>query len=795
MNNPVEVELKEKNKSLHFLNRLACELAEQVTSEYLAVFLARKLKEFTEAVFVTYSVYDREKKVLVIQHIETGQSVLNNVTKVAGQKILQTNSPVSDEIYREMVHEIIGIRHSLTEATFGAISPNIDKALKKVTGITHFYGISYVIAGELYGTSLLGFKAEQAVPSNELLESFAHMAAISLRRKKAEDLSREREEKYRLLIENQGEGIGIVDPEENFLFANPAAEQIFGVSPGQLVKRNLKEFIVPEHLSMIMIESKNRIKTGKSSYEIDIVTPAGQRRNVLVTATPQVNEKQEHIGSFGIFRDITDRKQTEFALLKSEELYRNLVERMPDGVYKSTHNGRFVEVNKAMVRMLGYESKEELLSIDIKTQLYFQPSDRESLVLQEKLEELGIYPLKKKDGSAIWVEDHGWYIQDENENIIFHEGILRDVSERKKAEDALHESDERYRVFINATKDMAFMKDESFKYQLVNHALTEFFGKEEALILGTTDYSLMSYEAADRCHITDLGALECDTVVVSEEVIEGHIYETHKFKIPLSNGRSGIGGYIRDITERREAEIKLIKQAEELKALNSTREKFFSIIAHDLKSPFNAISGFSELLLENYHELDGDAVKRSLQAISGASKQAFSLLENLLIWSRSQTGQITYNPEEIDLHEKVSGILNLLEMQTDKKQIYIESDISSPFTMTADKNMIGTILRNLLTNAVKFTPRGGKIKISAEKQAGLIIITVSDTGIGISPENLDNIFRIDSKTSTPGTEKEKGSGLGLIICRDFIEKHGGKIWGDSEVGQGSTFRFSIPNIN
>ncbi len=595
---------------------------------------------------------------------------------------------------------------------------------------------------------------------------------------------------YRELVDGMNDTVWVIDLNGNLLDVNKTAETTLGYSKDEFLKMGL--FGIDASLTKETIRSlvKNMPREKLQIFETAHKTKSGKIIPVEVSSSI-INYLGEK-AILSLARDISDRKQAAFDLHKSEELYRNLIERTPDGVYKSTHEGRFVEVNPAMVKMLGYNSKEELMAIDIKTQLYFEPTDRESLTLLERFEELGIFRLKKKDGSELWVEDHGWYIHDEKGEILFHEGILRDISERKHAEDALRASEERYRVFINATKDMVFLKDEKFQHLLVNDALATFFNRDMNQIIGQPDVGLMPENVAKHCRETDLKALASNKLVVSEEVIQDKIYETNKFRVPLGKGRYGIGGYIRDVTEKRRSELQMIKQAEELKELNATKDKFFSIIAHDLKGPFNSILGFSDLLLENYRDLDGDTLEKSLQAIHGASNQAYALLENLLLWSRAQTGRVDYNPEVIYLQEKVLENIRLLKFQANKKNIQLTSNIPSNLKVLADRNMMGTIMRNLLTNAIKFTNRNGKIEVSAIVKNQQVEISVADNGIGIPKENFDKIFCIDSKTSTPGTEKEKGSGLGLILCKEFAERNGGKIWVESELEKGSTFRFTIP---
>ncbi len=493
-------------------------------------------------------------------------------------------------------------------------------------------------------------------------------------RKRVEKELTESEERYRLLIESQGEGLGVVDPDENFTFVNPAAEAIFGVEPGKLLGRNLKEFMTPEYFEQILQESGKRSNKERSTYEVDVLSQDGEHKNLLITATPQTNAEGEYIGTFGVFRDITDRKQAEERLRQSEMKYRSLIETMPDGVYRSTPEGKFVEVNQAMVEILGYASKEELMAIDIKTQLYFNPEDRDSPVLQYDDKNMDVYPLKKKDGTIVWVEDHGWYVKDENDQIIFREGISRDVTDRKITEMQMH------------------------------------------------------------------------------------------------------------------------KYSEELEELNATKDKLFSIIAHDLKSPFNSIIGLSELIKKEAKYMDVVTIEQFAGVINTTSNNTYRLLENLLDWARVQQSRMPFNPGAILLNKAVGEVIELMLERANSKMIAIINYIPDNLIVYADENMLKTVLRNLISNAVKFTPINGKVEINAVQMPGEVLISVKDTGVGIKADDISKLFRIDSNFTRRGTENEKGTGLGLILCKEFVEKHGGRIWVESETGKGSTFTFSIRQI-
>lgn len=242
------------------------------------------------------------------------------------------------------------------------------------------------------------------------------------------------------------------------------------------------------------------------------------------------------------------------------------------------------------------------------------------------------------------------------------------------------------------------------------------------------------------------------------------------------------------------ANKKLVESEHNLKDLNATKDKFFSIIGHDLRNPLNALIGFSELIAANSREFSKEDIHRYSVIINESAKNIHQLIENLLNWSRAQTGNIDFSPAHIPLSDFVSEIHKVLKINADNKNIRIDIDIPETIKVFADKNLLSTILRNLISNAVKFTTEGGKVFITAEEDNGKILVSVTDTGIGMNQEQVDLLFTLGTSKSTPGTTKEQGTGLGLILCKEFIEMHDGEIWAESEQGKGSTFKFTIPDI-
>ncbi len=247
-----------------------------------------------------------------------------------------------------------------------------------------------------------------------------------------------------------------------------------------------------------------------------------------------------------------------------------------------------------------------------------------------------------------------------------------------------------------------------------------------------------------------------------------------------------------DIRKIKEAEEEIAKQRDHLKELNAAKDKFFSIIAHDLKNPFSVLLSVTEALLEGFSQMSDEEKNVAIQRIHKSANLLFNLLDNLLQWSMTQTGRLTFHPEKADLRTIVFGTASLLRMNAENKHINLSTDIPEKTYVRADVDMVKTVIRNLLTNAIKFNTEGGKVKVTANKKKGYYEISVSDSGIGLSKEDQEKLFRIDVKNKSIGTSKEKGTGLGLILCKEYIEKNGGRIWVESEPGKGSDFIFTLP---
>lgn len=229
-----------------------------------------------------------------------------------------------------------------------------------------------------------------------------------------------------------------------------------------------------------------------------------------------------------------------------------------------------------------------------------------------------------------------------------------------------------------------------------------------------------------------------------------------------------------------------------LEELNKTKDKLFSIIAHDLRSPFNGILGFSELIINNLENLKATEIKKHIGIINSSSKNTLILLDNLLNWGKSQTGQIRFNPKKISIASIIRETIQTSNSSAKIKNISLNFNELKEVIVSADENMLLVVLRNLMSNAIKFTKVGGQINITVTYEYNQVKISTSDNGVGIKEEIRKNLFKTTTNTTSLGTENENGSGLGLILCKEFVEKHGGNIWVESKLGKGSDFKFTLP---
>ena len=501
-----------------------------------------------------------------------------------------------------------------------------------------------------------------------------------------------------------------------------------------------------------------------------------------------------------------ERKRAEDELRESENIFRRVFNESADPILLLDETG-FTNCNAATVSILGYSTKKELLN---KRPWELSPEKQPDGLLSSIKAEMMINEAiekgynrfewihKKKDGSDLPVEVMLTSIQLKGKPILYT--VWRDITERMQAEEKLRNERLLLRTVIDNIPATIYCKDVDGHKTLANRAELKMIGaKSEDEVLGKTDFDLYPKEIADEYFADDQTVIKnLEPVINREELFidgKGEQRWLLTSKIPMLDDYGGVIGLVgigRDITERVKITKEIQERNEQLTKLNAEKDKFFSIIAHDLKSPFTGLLGLTELMVDCSDSFTKEEFIEYSNSINQASQKLYKLLENLLEWAQVQRGTITFTPMNLDLAKIVSHSIDTIYQRAIQKQVTIINEITTSQQVFTDEKMTETVLRNLLSNAVKFTKSGGKIFVKAETiDDNTIRVSVEDTGVGIPQKDIERLFKIEEKVSSQGTEGESSTGLGLLLCKEFVEMHGGKIWVESENGKGSKFSFTI----
>jgi PAS domain S-box-containing protein len=624
-------------------------------------------------------------------------------------------------------------------------------------------------------------------------------------RKKTQIALEESELKYRSLIENLNEAVLYQDNKNIIIFTNKRFCELFGYGINELEGTNGYDLLYDKNdIEFINGKNNERVKGISDSYEIRLKKKNGDLVWCHINGTPYHDAAGNIVGSITIISDITEHKKSKEALSEYEAKFQAIFESSVDAI-GVTINGINILNNPAFVLLFGYNDANE---IEGKSEINFiASSERERIMEYTKNRIIGkpvpsSYVTKglRKDGSEFSLEVHvsGYKLGGE----IYEIAILRDITEFEKTEKALRDSEEGYRSLVNTSPDAINVINLEGDIVFLNQRTVEMFGYGDSdEVVGKALSSLIVEEEWEDAKekINEIitygysGNIERRMIKKDGTVFPADINAS---LIRNSEGNpTAIVAIIRDISKRKHTEEKLRKFAEEQAELNATKDKFYSIIAHDLKSPFQTILGYSEMLDKNIEELEIPRISEYARNIYESANETFNLLDDLLKWTGSQTGRINALPEIIYVKELIDSTTKIFRENADSKKISLTSKVTGDLFVSADRNMITTILRNLLSNAIKFTRAEGEINLTAEEYNGNILISVIDSGIGIPEENIPKLFRVEKAFSTAGTEKEKGTGLGLVICKEFVEKNNGTLSVESTPGKGSKFIVSLPKLD
>ena len=496
--------------------------------------------------------------------------------------------------------------------------------------------------------------------------------------------------------------------------------------------------------------------------------------------------------------DIIEHKKLEEKLL----FINKAVESISDAISISDINGRHFYQNKAFSDLFEYATAEE-----------FEAAGGEAIIVKDKKASkffsnnimngkswAGELEMVTKRGHVFTAFERADGIRDKGGNIIGFINVITNITEYKQIVLALTESETKFKEIINQINEGIFVYDEQGKIIVWNKSAEKMSGINAIDILNKDivdiQHQLTSHTLKDKKHIENIikniVTIQTPEVfnrtydVEIEELNSGNLKNIQSIVFPIKlNEYNLFCTVFRDTTEIKQYEKQLLK-------LIVDKDRFISILAHDLKSPFNSLLGLSEELSESILQFDIDEIKNLAYLINKSARSTYNLLEDILMWARTQSGKIPFEQRSLSFADICKNILEILTPSANAKNITINYFAAEKLNVFADVYMLKTVLRNLVSNAIKFTNKNGAININAEENSENVKISVSDNGIGIEADNIIKLFDMSQIYSTIGTAKEGGTGLGLLLCREFVERHGGKIWVESEKGKGSNFKFTLP---
>ena len=661
--------------------------------------------------------------------------------------------------------------------------------------------------------------------------------------KRVEKTLQESEKKYEDLFEKSDDANLLIN-NGNFVDCNQAAVKMLRFTSKQEVLGAHPSVLSPE------FQPDGKASAEKANEMMHIALKKGSHRfdwyhkradgevfpvEVLLTA---IDANPDNFTLYTVWRDISDHKRAEEALKHEHILLRTVIDNLPDAIYAKDTECRKTLTNKTDLQNMGCEKEEDAIG---KTDFDFFPPKVAEIFYNDdqKIIREGQPVFNReefffdKNGNKNWLLTSKLPLRDENGNTIGLIGIGHNITNRKKSEliheavyqisEAAHGVSDLYSLYkiihevvstlMSATNFYIALYDEKADLLTFPYMVDEFDPPYEPKKpgKGLTEYILRKGEAflIDMDKDLELRATgEAELVGTPSEIWLGvplkvggktiGVIVVQDYKDPKAYGEDElqllifVSEQIAQVIERKKREEEIKQYTEALRQSNQTKDKLFSIIAHDLRSPFHPILSLAEILSTDTETLEREEIKLFSSEIFNAANSAFALMENLLEWSRMQSGTILFNPTTIELKQKADEVIHHLEENAAQKNITVKDDIGASLNVNADAQMIRSLFHNLISNAIKFTPAYGKITVRAAMEDHAVKVSVSDTGVGISADRMKKMFTVDKNISTKGTNQEKGTGLGLLLCKEFVEKHGGRIWIESEVNKGSTFIFTIP---
>jgi len=616
-----------------------------------------------------------------------------------------------------------------------------------------------------------------------------------IRIKKDYEALQESENRYKQLFNNSPAVTLLIDPSSYFIAdANDRACAYYGYTYSELTAKKITDISVfPPERSREIIRQVISEKRGHFYSCHKLINEEIRHVEVYINT---INVKGKELLFTNVY-DITASKKAERALAESEEKFKKVVELSIDGIIICTGNGEIVDCNGSACRIFGC-NKEEIPGLNVASLLQedFITSTREIIVGRGMAEDRPAEKInKRKDGTFFPAEvaTRVFKLGNEERLIIY----IRDITERKKAEEALKESEENFRALVNNTLDGILILNFEGRVIAANAAVGKMLGMELENVTGRSIEEYLSPESMsvaieDQINVLNDKGGYLSVYKITSNTGEPLWIEGLGTKI-IYKGQPANIVVIRDITARKKAEEALINAKIDAEAANRTKTEFLTNMSHELKTPLNSIIGFSDLLKEGIAGPLNEKQTRYVRFISLNGKNLLNIINDILELSKAEAGEKELNIEEFSIDESINRVISAALPQVHKKNIKLSySSENRTLWISADEGKFRQIMNNLLSNSIKFTPAGGSVDIILRQERDSVIITVKDTGIGIPEESLEKIFKPFIQLESSLNRTFEGTGLGLTLVKKYVEMHGGTIFVESKIREGSSFRFELP---
>lgn len=624
-------------------------------------------------------------------------------------------------------------------------------------------------------------------------------------RKDADEEKPDGQFRFKQLLESIPFGMVEVNEWDIVLHVNKVFLEMFGYEKEEVIGFDINHLIVPEELQNEGSNLSYTVYTGADiHFETRRAKKSGELIDVAITGVPVLSASGEK-RVFGIYQNIAERRAVEAQLALKELEFSAMVAYLPGMVYRcdATQNYNMFFSSLGAKRVTGYTPEDFVEKKKPFNDIIF-PECRADIwkqwlkCIENRTDFEAEYRIITADGKTKWVWERGRPIFNAKGEVLMLEGYIEDVDERRKTQDSLRRERDLLQALMDNIPDTIYFKDLESNFIRINKSQSKVLGlNDPSEAIGASDFDFFNKEHAEKAFEDEQKLMKTGIPVINKaEYLKssgGWRWFTST-KVPLRNSSGKITGMVgvsRDITETKELESRLLEKEAHLIQINSEKDKLFSVIAHDLRSPFNSFLLLTEILAEESFGFDPVELKNLANSMHRAAKSVAELLENLLSWSGLQRGTVHYTPDFVKVDEIVKNNLDYYANQIQNKGLNVEVQVVGKLLVHTDAAMLGIILRNLISNAIKFTPHEGKIDISAGIGKNELWISIEDHGIGMPQVIVDHLFEFNSK-GRKGTDGEPSSGLGLILVKEFTERLSGRLEVKSDEGKGSVFTIFLP---